>query len=155
MNCDRVPEAVLADRGQDNGPTNGLDKEAIQAQIEKVLASRTFRSAQGQRAFLRFCLEELLAGRGHQLKEYTIGTQALGRPDSFNPQLDPIVRTQARKLRAKLNKYFAVEGASDELLIDFPKGAYVPVFLRRAKPLQLPVEVPAAGTAMGEEKMEP
>src|SRR5436190_6491869 len=82
----------------------------IRSQLSKILSSQTFRSAEGQRAFLRFAVEETLAGRGESLKEYTIGTEAFSRGESFDPRLDPIVRTQARKLRARLNKYFETEG---------------------------------------------
>jgi len=100
----------------------------IRSQLSKILASQTFRSAEGQRAFLRFAVEETVAGRGEFLKEYTIGTQAFDRGESFDPRLDPIVRTQARKLRARLNKYFETEGALDALRIEFPKGSYTPSF---------------------------
>ena len=40
-------------------------------------------------------VEATLAGRGDRLKGYTIGVEALGRPDSFDPQIDPIVRVEA------------------------------------------------------------
>lgn len=100
----------------------------IRSQLSKVLSSQTFRSAEGQRAFLRFAVEETIAGRGELLKEYTIGTEAFGRGQSFDPRLDPIVRTQARKLRARLDKYFETEGSRDALRIEFPKGSYTPSF---------------------------
>jgi TolB-like protein/Tfp pilus assembly protein PilF len=106
----------------------------IRSQLSKVLSSQTFRSAEGQRAFLRFAGEETIAGRGELLKEYTIGTEAFGRGESFDPRLDPIVRTQARKLRARLSKYFETEGALDALRIEFPKGSYAPSFRAPAAP---------------------
>ena len=64
------------------------------------------------------------------LKEYVIATEALGREGSFDPRLDPIVRTEARKLRARLAKYYQTEGSSDPLRVEFPKGSYVPFFMR-------------------------
>jgi TolB-like protein/tetratricopeptide (TPR) repeat protein len=75
-----------------------------------------------------------------------IGTQALGREESFDPRLDPIVRTQARKLRARLAKYYETEGLTDTLIIEYPKGSYAPVFHeRRAEtPPQPIVAVPNA-----------
>jgi len=100
----------------------------IRSQLSKILNSQTFRSAEGQRAFLRFAVEETIAGRGESLKEYTIGTEAFGRGEVFDPRLDPIVRTQARKLRVRLSKYFETEGALDALRIEFPKGSYTPSF---------------------------
>jgi len=100
----------------------------VREQLAKILASRTFKSAEGQRAFLRYTVEEVLAGRGPEIKEYLIGVEVFHRGEAFDPRLDPIVRTQARKLRAKLDKYYETEGARDALRVDLPKGAYVPSF---------------------------
>jgi tetratricopeptide (TPR) repeat protein len=101
---------------------------AIQDALARILESRTFRSAEGQRAFLRYIVEEAAAGRGADLKEYSIGTQALGRAETFDPRTDPIVRTQARKLRVHLTEYYQSEGAQDPIQIELPKGGYVPLF---------------------------
>jgi TolB-like protein/tetratricopeptide (TPR) repeat protein len=107
---------------------SAIPSDAIRTELEKILASRTFRSAQGQKRFLRYAVEEAIAGRGNLIKEYMIGTEALGRRESFDPRLDPIVRTQARKLRARLTKYYETEGVDDPLRIEFPKGSYAPTF---------------------------
>jgi hypothetical protein len=74
--------------------------------MEKIIASRTFRSAAAQRDFLRYAVTEELEGRGHLLKEYSIGVAVFRRDESFDPRLDSIVRTEARKLRARLARYF-------------------------------------------------
>ncbi len=102
--------------------------EDVRAELQRILASRTFHAAQGQKRFLAYTVEELIAGRAHLLKEYVIATEALGREPSFDPRLDPIVRTEARKLRARLTKYYQTEGATDPLRLEFRKGSYVPVF---------------------------
>ncbi len=105
-----------------------LSTNAIQDGLDKILASRTFRLAKGQKSFLRLAVRETLAGRGEILKEYVIGVEAFGRGHLFDPRLDPIVRTQARKLRANLEKYYATEGNNDPVRISFPKGSYTPKF---------------------------
>jgi serine/threonine-protein kinase len=46
--------------------------------------------------------------------------------------VDPIVRVEARRLRSKLKTYYDTEGLSDELIIEFPKGTYAPVFRNRS-----------------------
>jgi len=102
--------------------------EAIRDELERILASRTFRAAQGQRKFLHYTVEQVISGHAHLLKEYVIATEALGRDASFDPRLDPIVRTEARKLRARLAKYYETEGSSDPLRVEFRKGSYAPVF---------------------------
>ena len=103
-------------------------KEEIRSELERVLGSRTFRFAEGQKTFLKYTVEEVLADRGHLIKEYLIGTEALQRGASFDPRLDPIVRTQARKLRSRLALYYETEGSGNRLRIEFRKGSYAPFF---------------------------
>ncbi len=105
-----------------------ISSESIWREMEKIASSETFRSAVGQRNFLRFAVTEALQGRGHLLKEYSIGIAVFRKKDSFDPRLDSIVRTEARKLRARLVKYFESEGKDDPLRIQFPLGKYAPSF---------------------------
>ncbi len=86
--------------------------------------------------FLRFVVEATLPGQGHRLKGYTIGVEALGRAESFNPQIDPIVRVEAIRLRAALARYYSGVGADDPVVIEMPRGHYVTRFrwARRAVP---------------------
>ncbi len=100
---------------------------AVLAQLEKILLSRTFRSAEGQKNFLRYAVERTIEGQDC-IKEYSIATQVLGRAESFDPRKDSIVRVEARKLRARLVKYYEEEGEQDQVRIEFLKGSYVPVF---------------------------
>jgi serine/threonine-protein kinase len=82
------------------------------------------------RRFLQYIVEEAIAGRSNRLCEYSIGVSVFGRPECFEPALDPIVRNDARRLRQKLLVYYQRSEAvgSNELLIEVPKGGYVPVF---------------------------
>jgi len=128
--------------------------QEVRIQLEKILASHTFRGAEGQRAFLRYAVAEALAGRGDSLKEYTIGTEAFGRKESFDPRIDPIVRTQARKLRARLSKYFEGEGVEDPLRIEFPKGSYSPLF-RSAAPAEMSTATAPVSERVAEEISTP
>lgn len=61
--------------------------------------------------------------------EQQIGIQVFQRSPGFNSSEDSIVRSQARLLRKKLAAYFKAEGASEPLIIEIPKGHYLPVFL--------------------------
>lgn len=105
-----------------------LSPDAIWREVGKIVASRTFRSASAQREFLRHAVSEKLQGRGHLLKEYSIGIAVFRKKESFDPRLDSIVRSEARKLRARLERYFATEGADDPVRIQIPLGKYAPVF---------------------------
>ena len=79
--------------------------------LEAVLASKTFRGSAKLGAFLRFIVEATLRGEQDRIKGYTIGVEALGRPEEFDPQTDPIVRVEATRLRRTLERYNAGEGA--------------------------------------------
>ena len=63
---------------------------SIRAELETILTSHAFHAAHAQKAFLRFVVEETIAGRGHRIKESTIGIEALRRGESFDPRLDPL-----------------------------------------------------------------
>src|SRR5689334_20556203 len=97
------------------------DKTARQ-QLDRILSSATFRQADRLKRFVSFIVVESLAGRGDQLKEYVIGVQVFDKDASFDPRADPIVRVQARRLRSRLVRYYREEGATDELIIELPKG---------------------------------
>src|ERR1051326_4593639 len=104
----------------------------IRRQVERVLGSPTFHQVDRLKRFLTFITLEAIAGRSDQLKEYVIGVQVFGKEQSFDPRTDPIVRVQARRLRARLVRYYRENGQSDEIVIELPKGGYAPMFKRRA-----------------------
>ena len=96
--------------------------------MDRILASGKFASAPHLCRFLRFVVEQTLAGNSEGLKETVLGQEALGRGPAFDPRVDPIVRVQAGKLRTRLKDYYESEGATDQVLIELPKGGYVPSF---------------------------
>lgn len=107
----------------------------VREQLERILASATFRQSDRLKRFVTFIVLEAIAGHREELKEYVIGVQVFGKEESFDPRTDPIVRVQARRLRAKLVHYYGQEGRADELIIDLPKGGYAPVFKQREIPV--------------------
>ena len=104
---------------------------AIQQQLHRILTSRTFAQVERLKRFISFIVSETLGGRAGELKEYVIGVQVFAKDPSFDPRTDPIVRVQARRLRARLVKYYRDEGQSDDVAIDLPKGGYAPVFRKK------------------------
>jgi len=110
---------------------SGLSPESIREQVQKVVASRTFSQSKKLVRFLSFIVEKSLLGQGGQVNEYLIGVEVYERPASFDPQIDTIVRTEARRLRSKLHQYFDAQGLHDPIVIEVPKGAYVAVFRER------------------------
>lgn len=107
-----------------------VNKQAVKEQLEVILESRDFSASDRFRQFLRFVVEETLAGRENELKAYTIATQVFGRDKNFDPLLDPVVRVEASKLRNKLEQFYLRRKGrnKDKVLIGIPKGTYVPTF---------------------------
>jgi len=114
-------------------PDAGVHPEAVQAQVARILGSRLFASSAALSDLLRFTVEKTLGGEAGQLKEYRIGTAVFRRPQSFDPADDSIVRVQARKLRKRLELYYATEGRQDPVRIVYVPGSYVPRFSEPAK----------------------
>jgi adenylate cyclase len=94
------------------------------AALERVLASRCFEQAARSSGFLRFVVEQTLAGQGDRLKGYTIGVEVFGRPADFDAQTDPLVRVEAGRLRRRLIEYYADEGRADPVRLELPRGSY-------------------------------
>lgn len=106
----------------------------VRAALERIVRSPVLSSSPQLVGFLRFVVEETLAGRGERLKAYTIATDALGRGADFDPQRDPIVRVEAARLRAILARYYAGAGRHDPVIIEVSRGSYVPTFKDRPPP---------------------
>jgi TolB-like protein/Flp pilus assembly protein TadD len=114
-------------------------EKAVKQQLDRILGSATFQQVERLKRFITFIVTEAAAGRADELKEYVVGVQVFGKESSFDPRTDPIVRVQARRLRARLLRYYHDEGQHDEVIIDLPKGGYAPVFKRReGRPLPKP-----------------
>src|ERR1035437_6205147 len=102
-------------------------REAIAAQLARVLESETLSTSDRSRAFLAFVVRQSLLGKGAELKELVIGTELFGQ-SGFDPKKTSSVRSAANRLRAKLAAYYAGQGRDDGVLITLPEGAYVPRF---------------------------
>lgn len=108
-------------------PNGGsLSGEAVRAQVERVLASEIFSGSERLCRFLRFVVEAKLRGEDDQLKEYLVGREVFDRGEAYDPRTDPIVRVEARRLRAKLDEYYSGPGRADPIRIWLPKGGYAP-----------------------------
>jgi len=93
-----------------------------------MLASVEFRNSERMSRFLRHVVEVALAGNESQLKESTVGVAVFDRDPAYNPKTDPVVRSEARRLREKIQRYYEHEGAGDRVRIDLPKGGYIVSF---------------------------
>lgn len=111
-----------------------MNNEDVQAQLERILDSPSFRAANQTSVFLRYTVEKTLAGESAHLKETLLGVEVCGRP-RFDPRTDTVVRSTASRLRNRLAEYYAGPGAEDPIVIEYPRGGYVPVWrLRQEEP---------------------
>gem|GEM_PF-595845 len=129
-----------------------LTSEQKCAALEAVLHSQTFARADQLKSFLRYVCEMEMAGRGHELTEYLIGIEALGRPASYSPGDDSAVRTRAFALRKKLQEFYEHEQPDAALRIELLKGSYCPHFVegqpqQKANGNGKSAELPAAPSA--------
>jgi len=114
----------------------GIPEEAILEQLDRILRHEEFHATDKMRDFLRFVVEETLAGNARQLKGFTIAREVFGRDAKFDAAQDPVVRIQAGRLRRAMERYYLTAGRQDPVLITIPKGGYVPVFT--AEPIHEP-----------------
>jgi TolB-like protein len=125
-------------------PTPSDNDVAIQ--IDRILASRWFSRSERLCRFIRFSANHVLSRGADRLKEYLVGVEVFDRGPAYDPRIDPIVRVEARRLRAKLKAYYASAGRDDQLRIEFPKGSYSPIF--RLRPSQQIKWKPAVNAAI-------
>lgn len=110
--------------------------DEIRWQLGRIVASAAFRDSLRLTHFLTFVVEATLAGQSDRIKAYTVAVEALGRNSDFDPQTDPIVRVEAGRLRAALARYYGGPGWDDSVVIEVPRGTYVPVFRRQPQQAQ-------------------
>lgn len=120
-------------QNQESGGTGAypVDVEVRDA-IERITTQAPFALAPRLSLFLKYIVEETLAGRSHRLGGYSIGIDVFNKPESFDPRIDTNVRVEASRLRRGLQDYYSNAGAKDPIEIVVPKGRYIPQFRYRA-----------------------
>jgi Malectin domain len=103
--------------------------EAERAEVEDVLSSGVLGRSNNHVRLLTFVCDKYFEGAIDEIKEYSIAVHALGRPESFDPQVDTIVRVTAHALRKRLEDYYRGSGAGHAVHICLPPGHYVPKFI--------------------------
>jgi hypothetical protein len=116
----------------DTHTSENFSEQEVRAELDRLLQSAPFLQSERLARFLRFAIENALAGNADVLKEYVIGTEVYDRKPPYHPSQDSIVRTEARRLRSKLKQYYESEGKQNPIFIYFRPGTYVPLFRRNA-----------------------
>ncbi len=122
-----------------------VDHDEIHAQVDRLIRSKTFETSEVHRKLLQYLAEKAISGEADRLKEYTIGLEAFGKPPTYDPKHDSIVRLQVGRLRQKLAAYYQTEGPGDPIIVNLPKGAFKLNFEPAAAPPLSPVPIPRSG----------
>jgi len=124
------------------------DKDDIQRQVDRLLASSRFKNSRRYTDLLRYVVQQTMDGHGDSLKERTLGIEVFGREPGFDTAGDSIVRVAVAEVRKRIAQYYQEEGHEDELRVDLPPGSYVAHFRRVQEPMAMPAsEVPASAPA--------
>ena len=114
------------------------DQKTIREQLVRILNSGPFHQAQRRQRFLEYIVNEVLAGRGERLKGDNIAQAVFDRAETFDSNVDPIVRMEAGRLRDRLREYYDGDGQDDPVRIELPKGTYTPHIEFRQAPTRDP-----------------
>ena len=114
------------------------------AELERLLADPRFKVTDRNRAFLRYIARESLSGDSRGVKAYSVAIDVFGRASDFDPNIDPIVRIEATRLRASLDQYYEAYGADLPIRIQLPRGHYIAEFtrLQECEAIAVPVTQP-------------
>ena len=144
----------MGDRTDPDAPQDGretsVETEAVREALSRIQDSAPFVASRQLSAFLAYVVEKSLAGEADRIKAYSIATEALGRPETFDPASDPIVRVEAGRLRKALDAYYQADGARAPIRITMPRGSYVPRFEVADLPPEAGDDVAAGSDAAGQ-----
>lgn len=113
------------------------DTETCQALLDRILSSSQLKRSTRMRELLAYVGRRALDDGCEQLHEQEIGTEVFGRPAGYDTSVDNIVRVNATELRKRIDAYFETEGVNEPLVMEIPRGSYIPVF--RYRPVESPI----------------
>src|SRR5215471_2072141 len=111
-----------------------VQTEQARDHLNRLLASSLFQRNPRQAAFLKFVAEKTLAGEAAQIREHEIAVHVYDRQPDPATRVHRIVRSEAARLRARLQEYYTGEGRDEPVRIALRKGTYVPAFVPAPHP---------------------
>ena len=115
-------------------PNEAPSAQEIRAALDELLGWQGISRSPQLAELLRYVVEKTLDGDEGSIKAYSIAVDVFGRPQDFDPQSDPIVRVQARRLRTLLEQFYVNGSSRSSIQVRLPLGRYVPEFVRVDKP---------------------
>lgn len=129
--------------------TTEEDIALIQRHVKEVIEGSAFKGSQRSGQFLKYIVDQALAGHFEALKERVIGVELFGRIPTYDTGEDAIVRVTASDVRKRLLQHYGRYGATSEFRISLPPGSYIPEISR-----DLPREIALAHHAIEPEITE-
>lgn len=129
------------------------NRENVEAELERLLKQKRFAGAAQMSAFLRYIVTETLNGNGDRIKAYTVGVDALGKPETFDAQNDPSVRVLALRLRKSLTASYEQDHGVHRARIVLTVGTYVPQFFKAEQGFAASAEQGAGAIASDTESL--
>jgi TolB-like protein/tetratricopeptide (TPR) repeat protein len=111
--------------------TGTIDRNAIELELDRVLASRAFARSTRSRDLLRYLVNQHRNPEAGRLKESTIAIEVFKRSaSSFDGDSDGIVRVSINRLREHLDRFYSTEADRCHLRFEIPRGSYTPIIRR-------------------------
>jgi adenylate cyclase len=112
-----------------NSARGPVPATTVREQLARVVNSPGFIPSARLSRFLTHIVNRTIDGDLGSLKEFSIAMEVFDRTSDYDPNIDAIVRVEARRLRSRLKAYYEEgPGGSDPVLIGLRPGSYVPIF---------------------------
>src|SRR5882762_10110773 len=121
------------------------DIASLQLHLQELIDGAAFKGSHRSGQFLRYIVEQAIAGHFDSLKERVIGVELFGRSPSYDTGEDAIVRVTASDVRRRLLQHYGRYGTGSEFRISLPLGSYIPEIAR---------DVPVKMDALEESEIE-
>src|SRR6201994_1197521 len=106
------------------------DIELLQQHLKEVIDGLAFKASQRSGQFLKYIVDQAIAGHFESLKERVIGIELFSRSPTYDTGEDAIVRVTASDVRKRLLQHYGKDGAPSEFRITLTPGSYIPEILR-------------------------
>jgi hypothetical protein len=127
-------ESTLIDSAGDSTCVDALTANEKRQLVARIAASQQLNKSVRLTELLTYLTEKSITGMVSGLREQEIGANLFGRDQDYDTSQDNIVRVQVSQLRKKLAVYFNQQGREEPVIIDIPRGGYLPVFIVRSQP---------------------
>jgi hypothetical protein len=100
------------------------DADMMREELQSIINSPDFARAPIMKRLLSFLVGETAAGRGDQLKAYSVAVDGLGRAPDYDARADSYPRVQVGRLRRMLDSYYSATPPTGGLRLTIPSGRY-------------------------------